>query len=43
MNFEWRLPRRGLRNAVKLTTEGHESGAGAFPDGYSAATCTITP
>jgi hypothetical protein len=42
VNFEWRLRGEVTRRAVKLTTKGHTSKAGAFPAGYSEATCTIT-
>lgn len=42
VNFEWRLRGEVVRKAAKLTTRGHRSTAGAFPAGYSAATCTIT-
>jgi hypothetical protein len=42
VNFEWRLRGEVTRKAVKLTTKGHKSKAGAFPAGYSEATCTIT-
>jgi len=42
VNFEWRLKGEVTRRASKLTSKGHRSTAGAFPAGYSAATCTIT-
>ncbi len=42
VNFEWRLRGEVTRRASKLTKKGHKSTAGAFPAGYSAATCTIT-
>lgn len=42
VNFEWRLKGEVTRRAVKLTTKGHRSSAGAFPEDYSEATCTIT-
>ena len=42
VNFEWRLKGEVTRKAAKLTTKGHKSSAGSFPDGYSEATCTIT-
>jgi hypothetical protein len=42
VNYEWRLKGEVTRTAVKLTTKGHKSSAGAFPAGYSEATCTIT-
>ena len=41
VNFEWRLKGEVVRKAVRLTTKGHKSSAGAYPDGYSEATCTI--
>jgi hypothetical protein len=41
VNFEWRLRGEVVRKAVRLTTKGHRSSAGAYPDGYSEATCTI--
>jgi hypothetical protein len=43
VNFEWRLKGEVTRRAVKLTTAGHKSSAVAYPEGYSAAECTITP
>ena len=42
VNFEWRLRGEVVRKASKLTTKGHKSSAGSYPDGYSEATCTIT-
>ena len=42
VNFEWRLRGEVVRKASKVTTKGHKSSAGSFPDGYSEATCTIT-
>ena len=42
VSFEWRLRGEVVRRAGKLTTAGHKSSAGSFPDGFSAATCTIT-
>lgn len=42
VNYEWRLRGEVTRRAVKLTTAGHKSSAGAFPAGFSSATCTIT-
>ena len=42
VNFEWRLRGEVVRRAVKITTKGHKSSAGAFPAGYSEATCQIT-
>jgi hypothetical protein len=42
VSFEWRLRGEVTRRASKLTTKGHKSSAGAFPAGYSEATCTIT-
>jgi hypothetical protein len=42
VSFEWRLRGEVTRRASKLTTKGHKSSAGAFPEGYSEATCTIT-
>ena len=42
VSFEWRLRGEVVRKAAKLTTAGHKSSAGSFPDGFSAATCTIT-
>jgi hypothetical protein len=41
--FEWRLRGEVVRRAVKLTTKGHKSSAGSYPEGYSEAECTITP
>lgn len=42
VNYEWRLRGEVTRRAVKLTTKGHKSTAGAFPPGYSEANCTVT-
>ena len=42
VNYEWRLRGEVVRKAVKITSAGHRSSAGSFPDGYSEATCTIT-
>ena len=42
VNYEWRLRGEVTRRAVKLTSKGHKSSAGSFPDGYSEETCTIT-
>jgi hypothetical protein len=42
VNYEWRLRGEVVRKAVKLTSKGHRSSAGSYPDGYSEATCTIT-
>jgi hypothetical protein len=42
VNFEWRLRGEVTRRASKITTKGHKSSAGAFPEGYSEATCTVT-
>lgn len=42
VNFEWRLHGEVTRRASKVTTKGHKSSAGAYPPGYSEATCTIT-
>ena len=42
VNYEWRLRGEVTRKAVKLTSKGHKSSAGAFPAGHSEATCTIT-
>jgi hypothetical protein len=42
VNFEWRLRGEVTRRASKITTKGHRSSAGAFPEGYSEATCTVT-
>lgn len=43
ITFEWRLRGEVVRRVVKRTRKGHRSSAGADPEGYSAATCTITP
>ncbi|MBA3748157.1 MAG: hypothetical protein H0W96_11805 [Solirubrobacterales bacterium] len=42
VNFEWRLRGEVVRRAVKITSKGHKSSAGSFPEGYSEATCQIT-
>jgi hypothetical protein len=42
VSFEWRLKGEVVRRAATLTSKGHKSSAGSFPDGYSEATCTIT-
>ncbi|MEA2190705.1 MAG: hypothetical protein QOI73_826 [Solirubrobacteraceae bacterium] len=42
VNYEWRLKGEVVRKATSVTTKGHKSSAGAFPEGYSEATCTIT-
>jgi len=42
VNYEWRLKGEVVRKATSLTTRGHKSSAGAFPEGYSEATCTVT-
>jgi hypothetical protein len=42
VNFEWRLRGEVVRKAAKVTTKGHKSSAGSFPEGYTEATCTIT-
>ena len=42
VNFEWRLKGEVVRRAATLTSKGHKSSAGSFPDGYSEAACTIT-
>jgi hypothetical protein len=41
--FEWRLDGDVVRKAQATTTKGHRSTAGADPEGYTAATCTIMP
>ena len=42
VNFEWRLRGNVVRTAAKLTTKGHKSTAGAYPAGFSEATCLVT-
>ena len=42
VNYEWRLRGEVVRKAVSQTSKGHKSSAGAFPVGFSEATCTIT-
>jgi hypothetical protein len=42
VNFEWRLRGEVVRRGAKLTSKGHRSSAGAFPAGYSEATCMIS-
>jgi hypothetical protein len=42
VSFEWRLRGEVRRRAAKLTSKGHKSSAGAFPAGYSEATCMIS-
>jgi hypothetical protein len=43
VTFEWRAKNGSVvRRARKRTTAGHRSAAGADPEGFSAAECTIT-
>ncbi len=42
VNYEWRLRGEVVRKAASRTTKSHKSSAGAFPAGFSEATCTIT-
>jgi hypothetical protein len=41
VNYEWRRGRRVVRRATKSTTPGHNVTV-ADPEGYSAATCSLT-
>ncbi len=41
VDYQWRRGRTVLASAVRLTTAGHRSVAGADPPTYSAATCLI--
>lgn len=41
--FRWRVGDELVRRARRRTRAGHRSSAGADPEGYSAATCTIEP
>jgi hypothetical protein len=40
--FQWRRGATVLQSTTVPTTAGHKSLAGADPQGYSAATCTLT-
>ena len=42
VGFEWRVGRRVLRRAARITEAGHRSTAGADPASFSAASCRIT-
>jgi hypothetical protein len=43
VTFEWRSKRGAVtRRAVRRTTGGHRSAAGADPPGFTAAVCTIS-
>jgi hypothetical protein len=41
VEFQWRRSGQVVHLAVRYTTAGHRSLAGAEPPGYSAATCTL--
>ena len=41
VRFRWMRDGRVVGRAVEITETGHRSTAGADPDGYSAATCSI--
>ena len=41
VSFEWRLHGHVIASAVRSTTSGHRSGAGADPAGYSASVCSM--
>jgi hypothetical protein len=41
VRFRWLRDGRVVARAVEITEIGHRSTAGADPDGYSAATCSI--
>jgi hypothetical protein len=41
VRFRWLREGRVVARAVEITEAGHRSTAGADPDGYSAATCSI--
>jgi hypothetical protein len=41
VTFEWRRDGAVVRRARRATTAGHPATAGAEPDDYSAATCSI--
>jgi hypothetical protein len=41
VRLQWLEDGRTVRRAVELTESGHRSTAGADPDGYSAASCSI--
>jgi hypothetical protein len=43
VTFEWRSKRGAVtRRAIRHTTGGHRSAAGADPPGFTAAVCTIS-
>jgi hypothetical protein len=41
VDFQWRRGNRALQSAVRITTAGHQSLAGADPAGFTAPTCLI--
>ena len=41
VRYRWRRGGETVRRAVEITEAGHRSTAGADPEGYSAATCSI--
>ena len=41
VNFQWRADGAVVRRAREVTETGHRSTAGADPEGYSAATCSM--
>jgi len=41
VRFRWVRDGRVVRRATEITENGHRSTAGADPEGYSAATCSI--
>lgn len=41
VEFQWRKGSKVMLSAVRPTSAGHPSAAGAIPRGFSAATCTI--
>jgi hypothetical protein len=43
VRFEWRRGSRVVRRAVRATSRGHRSTAGADPAGYSRAVCVVRP
>jgi len=41
VDFQWRRGNTALESAVRITTAGHQSLAGADPAGFTAPTCLI--
>ena len=42
VRYRWRRDGQTVRRAVEVTEAGHRSKPGSDPEGYSAATCSIT-